>query len=101
MIRLLMALWIGIGYLGTNFGNTLMQLEQPVMEEIYEVSYQETLEDIKNPERGFYTPVYAHFEEEGNSVITPPDDLVHLRIDLSSFSEKEFPRMRYIPWMRL
>ncbi|MBR6477668.1 MAG: DUF4832 domain-containing protein [Lachnospiraceae bacterium] len=89
MIRLLMALWVSMGVLGVYLGNALTELSPPSLEAVNEVCYEETTKEVENPERGFYVPVYVHYEEDGNEVIYPQDPLVHLRIDLSALSARE------------
>ena len=64
----------------------IMDYQRP--EPIYEISYEETLEDVENPGRGFYVPVYVHYLPEGNQIPENESKLWHLRIDLAEFSGK-------------
>ncbi len=52
-----------------------------------QIEYTETLENIKNPERGFYNPVYIRYKEEENKPVNIKDNLVHLRLDIGAFSK--------------
>ncbi len=51
------------------------------------IEYTETLEDFKNPERGFYEPVYIRYKEDGNNSVNITSNLVHLRLDIGAFSK--------------
>jgi len=51
------------------------------------IEYTETLEDFKNPERGFYRPVYIRYKEDNNKPINITHNLVHLRLDIGAFSK--------------
>ena len=50
------------------------------------IDYTESLEDFNNPERGFYKPVKFIAKTEGNTVLAPTDNLVHLRVGIGAFS---------------
>ena len=52
------------------------------------IDYSESLDSLKNPERGFYEPRGYNLKTSGNKPLTPPatGNLVHLRVGLSAFS---------------
>ncbi|MCH5268536.1 MAG: DUF4832 domain-containing protein [Lachnospiraceae bacterium] len=51
------------------------------------LDYSDSLETLTNPERGFYEAYCIHLKPEGTSPIDPKNNLVHLRVDLSAFSD--------------
>jgi len=85
-LNVLTYLWVCTGILGANLGNALIQMDHPRMEDVYEVSYLETLDEVDNPGRGFYAPVYVHYLPSGNQVPEFDEKLLHLRLDLAEFS---------------
>lgn len=52
-----------------------------------DISYTEITDKISNPERGFYQPIYFRMEPTSCTPITSGHKLIHLRIDISSFSK--------------
>ena len=51
------------------------------------ISYTENLENIQNPERGFYTTNLLRLQETGNTPVTDaPNNLIQLKVDISDFS---------------
>lgn len=90
MIRFICQLMIPIVLLTTPATQYLellqsVELRRPP-EEISEISYVETLEEIENPGMGFYVPVYIKYLISGNELTAPDNHLVHLRMDISQFS---------------
>lgn len=57
-------------------------------EEISPIDYTETLENIENPEIGFYEPVSIKMKLAGNEVKNLQYNLVHLRVGIGEFSWK-------------
>lgn len=55
---------------------------------INDIDYTETLDNIQNPERGFYTPVYIGMKQTNNTAKNPKNNLVHLRVGIGDFSGK-------------
>lgn len=53
---------------------------------VQDLSYSDALEEIENPHIGFYRPVGKHFTSDGNSTSNTWGNLVHLRMDISEFS---------------
>jgi hypothetical protein len=51
------------------------------------LDYTDSLDSFNNPERGFYEAQYIRLKESGGSAANPSANLVHLRIDLSEFSD--------------
>ena len=51
------------------------------------LDYSDSLDTLSNPERGFYVPTMLHLKPEGTKAATPNDNLVHLRVDISEFSD--------------
>ena len=47
--------------------------------EISDINYTEILDNIENPERGFYTPVSLNLKPTNNISIAPKGNLIHLR----------------------
>ncbi len=56
--------------------------------DVNDIDYTETLENIQNPERGFYTPVFIKMKPTDNTPISPKNNLVHLRVGIGEFSGK-------------
>ncbi len=54
---------------------------------IQNLDYSDSLEEIENPHIGFYRPVGKHFTPEGNTTSNTWGNLVHLRMDISAFSD--------------
>ncbi len=55
-----------------------------------DINYQETLDSINNPERGFYVPYGYSFKPENNVLPNQSilkKNLIHLRLGLSAFSK--------------
>lgn len=52
-----------------------------------DLDYSDSLEEIENPHVGFYRPVGKHFTPEGNIPSNTWGNLVHLRMDISAFSD--------------
>lgn len=52
-----------------------------------DIDYTESLEDIENPERGFYYPVSIDLTPEGGDVKNLDENLVHLRVGIGAFSK--------------
>ena len=46
---------------------------------------QESLAELRNPERGFYEPVGYKMEVSGNEILDLDDQLIHLRVGISAF----------------
>lgn len=57
--------------------------EYTLMEDI---DYNENLEDITNPERGFYSTGYLKLSPSGNNPVNPKSNLTHLRVGIGDFS---------------
>lgn len=51
------------------------------------LDYSDSLDTISNPERGFYEPYTLHLKPEGSAPVKRNDNLIHLRVDLSAFSD--------------
>ncbi|MDE7306323.1 MAG: DUF4832 domain-containing protein [Clostridia bacterium] len=55
-----------------------------------QLDYTESLEQINNPDQGFYRPLYVKVTESGaeynKNIVTAATQLYHLRIDISAFS---------------
>ena len=49
--------------------------------------FQESLEELDNPERGFYEPVGYEMKASGNEILNLKYNLVHLRVGISAFSK--------------
>lgn len=55
--------------------------------DIYDINYEESLEEVANPYRGFYKSEQINYKRgTGNEVRNPKNNFVHLRLDLSDFS---------------
>ena len=58
---------------------------------VQDLNYEERIEEISNPDQGFYRPVYVKINENGamynKDVINSQTQLYHLRCDISAFSE--------------
>jgi len=67
---------------------SFMKMEHNVrpMEEVNQISYIETVDNIDNPGRGFYHQICIHYKTADNEVNTFTSNLLHMRIDLSDFS---------------
>ena len=50
------------------------------------IDYNETLEEIKNPERGFYSTAFLRMMPSGTKATNSRANLVHLRVDIGNFS---------------
>ncbi len=57
--------------------------EYTLMEDI---DYSETLDNIKNPERGFYNTAFLRMMPSGTKPTTSGANLVHLRVNIGDFS---------------
>ena len=90
LIKMAMPFLVAGSIFSAQFGNALMDQNQPDPEAVWEISYQETLEELDNPGRGFYKPVYVHYKKSGNQALNLTDPLVHLRLDVSEFAATEF-----------
>ena len=90
MVKLLCQLLIPIVLLSSPAAHYLSELQsvewRRAPEEIAQISYVESLEEIQNPGMGFYTPVYIKYLISGNELTAPDNPLVHLRLDISEFS---------------
>ena len=57
---------------------------------VQDLNYEESIEEISNPDQGFYRPVYVKINENGamynKDVINSQTQLYHLRCDISAFS---------------
>ena len=57
---------------------------------VQDFNYEESIEEISNPDQGFYRPVYVKINEPGamynKDVINSQTQLYHLRCDISAFS---------------
>lgn len=57
---------------------------------VQDLNYEESIEEISNPDQGFYRPVYVKINENGamynKDVINSKTQLYHLRCDISAFS---------------
>lgn len=51
------------------------------------LDYSDSLDTLSNPERGFYEPYTLHLKPEGSAPVKRNDNLIHLRVDLSAFSD--------------
>lgn len=51
------------------------------------LNYSDSLDTLSNPERGFYEPYTLHLKPEGTAPVKRNDNLIHLRVDLSAFSD--------------
>ena len=49
--------------------------------------FQESLEELDNPERGFYEPVGYEMKASGNEILNLKYNLIHLRVGISAFSK--------------
>ncbi len=52
-----------------------------------DIDYTETIENIKNPERGFYSTAFLKLMPEGSKPTNSGANLVHLRVDIGNFSK--------------
>ena len=52
-----------------------------------DINYSETLEDIKNPERGFYSTAFLKLSPSGNKATNSRANLTHLRVGIGDFSK--------------
>ena len=59
-------------------------------EYVQDLNYEESTEQISNPDQGFYRPLYVKINENGaaynKAVINASTQLYHLRCDISEFS---------------
>ena len=59
-------------------------------EYVQDLDYEESTEEISNPDQGFYRPLYVKINENGvaynQGVINASTQLYHLRCDISAFS---------------
>ncbi len=57
---------------------------------VQDLNYEESTEEISNPDQGFYRPLYVKINENGatynKGVINSQTQLYHLRCDISAFS---------------
>ncbi len=57
---------------------------------VQDLNYEESTEEISNPDQGFYRPLYVKIGENGaaynKAVINASTQLYHLRCDISEFS---------------
>ena len=57
---------------------------------VQDLNYEESTEEISNPDQGFYRPVYVKIDENGatynKGAINSQTQLYHLRCDISAFS---------------
>ena len=57
---------------------------------VQDLNYEESTEEISNPDQGFYRPLYVKINEDGaaynKNVINASTQLYHLRCDISAFS---------------
>ena len=51
------------------------------------IDYTETIEDIKNPERGFYSTAFLNMLPTGTKPTNSRANLVHLRVNIGEFSK--------------
>ena len=51
-----------------------------------DIDYTETLDNIKNPERGFYSTAFLKMMPSGTKASTSGANLVHLRVSIGEFS---------------
>lgn len=52
------------------------------------IDYTESLNSLRNPERGFYNPIGYNLKVKDNKSLNPKSNLVHLRIGIGAFSSK-------------
>ncbi len=52
-----------------------------------DIDYTETIEDIKNPERGFYSTAFLNMVPTGTKPTNSRANLVHLRVNIGEFSK--------------
>ena len=57
---------------------------------VQDLNYEESTEEISNPDQGFYRPIYVKINENGatynKGAINSQTQLYHLRCDISAFS---------------
>ena len=85
-VRVLIPAWVGMNLMIAEIGSAYMVKDHRRLESVDEISYEETLDYVENPGMGFYSPVYVHFQENGNAVPETSDPLIHFRMDLAEFS---------------
>ena len=49
--------------------------------------FQESLEELNNPERGFYEPIGYEMKVSGNQILDLKYNLIHLRVGIGAFSK--------------
>ncbi len=54
---------------------------------VEDIKYEETIEEINNPERGFYSTGFIGMKETDSYANIPGSKLVHLRADIGSFTK--------------
>ncbi len=59
-----------------------------VEDEKLSIDYTESLETLRNPERGFYNPIGLNLKVENNQPLNSKSNLVHLRVGIGAFSSK-------------
>ena len=52
------------------------------------IDYTESLNSLRNPERGFYDPIGYNLKVGDNQPLNPKSNLVHLRVGIGAFSSK-------------
>ena len=62
----------------------MQEIEYTLMDDI---DYTESLENIKNPERGFYSTAFLKLMPSGSKPSNSGANLVHLRVDIGNFSK--------------
>ena len=86
LLHLGLPLWIAGGLTVAQVGNLYLDIDLSTPEARCEVEYQESLENVENPGRGFYAPVYVHYQQTDNQIPDFDEKLVHLRLDVAEFS---------------
>ena len=66
--------------------SNLMSLPHMQAKEV-ESYFQESLEELDNPERGFYEPVEYKMKVSGNKILDLNYNLIHLRVGIGAFSK--------------
>lgn len=63
-----------------------LPVSSPAAQHTQALSYADSLDDINNPDIGFYRPIGISLKESGNKAVDYNVNLVHLRFDIAAFS---------------
>lgn len=85
-LKLFLPFLIALEVFALQLGPMLADMDFRQAEAISEIRYVESLEDVENPGRGFYSPACIHYAVSGNEINTYAPKLMHMRLDLSEFS---------------